>query len=319
MSETPMVMRALGVLSSHFFTVSMSVLFVSDGQTANALVHSALCNICPCLLVPFVPKPARGRSSFVKAIIFDGNESSFSDDLISKTKEAFPMTFICIYDPSLATNPIRRLHLFDRGANMVAHDIQSLLKVLSESVLFSGECNGSYQCPVCGLEGLSETEFWLHLPAYHINVPNERMARSCPICQRSTNKPLQVHVHEQHSPHRHSHSSTPKFYGFSLVVCRHPLTGNYLLCQEFCNQGYWVPGGAVDAGETFSTAAIRETMEEAGIDIELKGILGIDYEPHSDYVRMRVVFYAEPKDFDQLPKSIPDFESAGACWCCRGS
>jgi hypothetical protein len=33
------------------------------------------------------------------------------------------------------------------------------------------------------------------------------------------------------------------------------------------------------------------------------------------YVKMRVIFYAEPRDLSQLPKSIPDFESAGACWC----
>lgn len=71
----------------------------------------------------------------------------------------------------------------------------------------------------------------------------------------------------------------------------------------------------MDPGETFTTAAKRETLEEAGIDIEIKGILGLDYEPHFDYVRMRVVFYAEPVDCDQLPKSIPNFESAGACWC----
>jgi 8-oxo-dGTP pyrophosphatase MutT (NUDIX family) len=69
--------------------------------------------------------------------------------------------------------------------------------------------------------------------------------------------------------------------------------------------------------------AIRETYEEAGIHIELKGILGIEYNPiglssHSNnhVVRMRVIFFAEPKvDTSLIPKSIPDFESAGACWC----
>ena len=29
---------------------------------------------------------------------------------------------------------------------------------------------------------------------------------------------------------------------------------------------------------------------------------------------MRVIFYAEPKDPNQLPKSIPDYESVGASW-----
>jgi ADP-ribose pyrophosphatase YjhB (NUDIX family) len=47
-------------------------------------------------------------------------------------------------------------------------------------------------------------------------------------------------------------------------------------------------------------AALRETQEEAGLDVELKGILAVEYNPCGTYrgdsylVRMRVVFYAEP-------------------------
>lgn len=118
---------------------------------------------------------------------------------------------------------------------------------------------------------------------------------------------------------------TNQLFNFSLVICRHPLTGKFLLCQEFANQGFWCPGGAVDPGETLTTAAKRETLEEAGIDIELKGILCMEYNPVGIYkrnnnylVRMRVIFYAEPsldKGMQQLPKSSPDYESAGACWC----
>jgi len=37
----------------------------------------------------------------------------------------------------------------------------------------------------------------------------------------------------------------------------------------------YITGGAVDPGETFSEAAVRETKEEAGIDVELKGILKV--------------------------------------------
>lgn len=75
---------------------------------------------------------------------------------------------------------------------------------------------------------------------------------------------------------------------------------------EFSNQGFWLPGGAVDAGEGLTTAAHRECMEEAGIEIELKGILAIEYHPcgkqtssngnSSHLVRMRVIFFAEPTE-----------------------
>lgn len=77
----------------------------------------------------------------------------------------------------------------------------------------------------------------------------------------------------------------------------------------------------MDAGETFAEAAMRETMEEAGMLVELKGVLGISTCPGVDrrgncYMRMWVIFYAEPvMDVNQIPKSIPDFESAGAAWC----
>ena len=37
--------------------------------------------------------------------------------------------------------------------------------------------------------------------------------------------------------------------------------------------------------------------------------------PHGRYSRQRIIFYAEPVDNNQSPKAIPDFESAGACWC----
>jgi hypothetical protein len=38
-------------------------------------------------------------------------------------------------------------------------------------------------------------------------------------------------------------------------------------------------GGAVDPGESLTGAAVRETMEEAGVHVTLKGVLGIEYHP----------------------------------------
>ena len=67
--------------------------------------------------------------------------------------------------------------------------------------------------------------------------------------------------------------------------------------------------------ETFPEAAIRETKEEAGIDIALKGILRIEHSLCGErYARMRVVFYAEPISPLQPPKSISDKESEMALW-----
>ena len=62
------------------------------------------------------------------------------------------------------------------------------------------------------------------------------------------------------------------------------------------------------------SAAHRETKEEAGIDIVLKGILRIEHGINDQTARMRVIFFANPSDLNQAPKSEPDSESNGARW-----
>ena len=67
----------------------------------------------------------------------------------------------------------------------------------------------------------------------------------------------------------------PSILGIALIICRNPLTGKYLAVYEK-NKTWWVPGGRVDAPESFSDGARRECIEEAGINVELKGILRIE-------------------------------------------
>jgi ADP-ribose pyrophosphatase YjhB (NUDIX family) len=46
------------------------------------------------------------------------------------------------------------------------------------------------------------------------------------------------------------------------------------------DNGLWaIPGGAQDFGESIAKAAVRETKEEAGIDIEITGIVGVYTDP----------------------------------------
>jgi 8-oxo-dGTP pyrophosphatase MutT (NUDIX family) len=292
----------------------MSILFLSSDLSENSLLP-ALTN-CEASIIAQLKSAILDieAKAVYKAIIFDSS-AELSELDVRCYRDRYPTSFIVFYDPPSSSDPHKRLNYFDWGVNMVAHDVVSIISILSDVVLPAGRNGGTLSCPDCGMSNLSSYDLWLHLPAFHINTPNETYARKCPICDKLARKPLIVHIHDNHSPHPSASHSKPVFYGFSLVVCRHPATGLYLLCQEFSNQGFWVPGGAVDAGESFATAAIRETQEEAGIDITLKGILSVEHEPHDGYVRMRVVFYAEPVDPQQLPKSIPNFESAGACWC----
>ena len=54
----------------------------------------------------------------------------------------------------------------------------------------------------------------------------------------------------------YSRMSGSKMVKYALIICRRE--GKYLCVQEK-NRQWWIPGGAVEEGETFSQAAIRET------------------------------------------------------------
>lgn len=46
-----------------------------------------------------------------------------------------------------------------------------------------------------------------------------------------------------------------------------------------CISRFWLPGGRVDPGEGLMEAALRETREEAGVDVDLTGVLSIEFRP----------------------------------------
>ena len=99
-------------------------------------------------------------------------------------------------------------------------------------------------------------------------------------------------------------------YCFSLVVVK--LGRRILLVHERKHGQLWYfPAGRVEPGETFAEGALRETLEEAGVEIELEGILRVERSVLPDYARMRVIYLARPAD-DREPKSEPDDESLEA-------
>lgn len=51
-------------------------------------------------------------------------------------------------------------------------------------------------------------------------------------------------------------TSFDKCLGISMIVCQNPLTKKFLVIQEI-DQSWWIPGGRVDAPETFCEAGKR--------------------------------------------------------------
>ncbi len=74
-----------------------------------------------------------------------------------------------------------------------------------------------------------------------------------------------------------------------LKVCASVLISNKegLYLAELLNKeipgGVWVPpGGKLQIGETLRDCAIRETMEELGIQVQITGLFGISEKPYGD-------------------------------------
>ncbi|TWT66978.1 NADH pyrophosphatase [Posidoniimonas polymericola] len=101
-------------------------------------------------------------------------------------------------------------------------------------------------------------------------------------------------------------------YLFSVVAVRRG--DQFVLVQERKHgQRWYLPAGRVEPGETFECAARREVLEEAGIDVALTGLIGLEQSNTASGVRLRAVFTAEPVGDSPL-KSSPDKHTLQAVW-----
>jgi len=66
-------------------------------------------------------------------------------------------------------------------------------------------------------------------------------------------------------------------FGVSVAVIQN---GQILLTQRSDLPIWVLPGGAVDDGESLAQAAIRETREETGLEVELTRLVGVYSRPH---------------------------------------
>jgi 8-oxo-dGTP pyrophosphatase MutT (NUDIX family) len=56
-------------------------------------------------------------------------------------------------------------------------------------------------------------------------------------------------------------------------------TGEILMIRRTDNGNWALPGGAIEMSESVADAAIRETFEETGIQVEVTGLLGVYSDP----------------------------------------
>lgn len=78
------------------------------------------------------------------------------------------------------------------------------------------------------------------------------------------------------------HTITPNYTVGALCLIEHE--GRLLLLRQRHRDGWTLPGGLVDRGETAEQAACREVLEETGLVVEVGTAIGVVVEPRSRWV-----------------------------------
>lgn len=251
-------------------------------------------------------------------VIISGLGSDSSDkyyDLLNISLQTMKKSlFFIIYSYTAHDNPFMRESLVKEGVNMVTNSKKSLIEVLLR--IKSTFQPGALKCAFCPYK-LSEDSLWHHLPLYHINEYN--IDSDCPICKKQSKPNIQVHYRNNHGLCARGEvereiTEDISLYAYALVVVHRKRDNKFLAVQEFASSGFYLPAGRIDKGEDFKNAALREVKEETGLNVVLKGILTLQFK-QKDYAKLRIIFYAEMENENDECKSIPDYESAGACFC----
>lgn len=243
------------------------------------------------------------EKQFVAIVIYMESPSLCLNYLRNYLQLSQTYLFVIVFNDHATEDATFRWSASELGAHMVTNSFTAAASALSICMYRK---QGTYSCPFCEMTRFDEVELREHVSLFH-ESHKQNLCCTCPICKKMTRNFF------RHIFHDHGDGVVEERTGlYSICIVQRPSDKSFLMVQERGSAGFWVPGGGLNPGESYVKGAFRETLEEAGVFIDIKGIL--QFESASRGHWKRVVFYAEPKDENQIPKTMPDFESNGACW-----
>jgi 8-oxo-dGTP diphosphatase len=125
-------------------------------------------------------------------------------------------------------------------------------------------------------------------------------------------RPREVFFHDEAAP-------VASVVAPSVFVVARRDDGRLLLVRRL-DSGVWeLPGGQVDVGETASGTAVRETAEEAGVDVVVTGLAGLFTDPGhvvrgvGGQVRQQFVLLLRARPVGGAPRGDQQ-ETSAAAW-----
>eukprot|EP00924_Labyrinthula_sp_SR-Ha-C_P013491 snap_masked-scaffold_5-processed-gene-4.16-mRNA-1 protein AED:1.00 eAED:1.00 QI:0/-1/0/0/-1/1/1/0/424 len=263
------------------------------------------------------------ETRYINILVID-KENYAEDPEVAQIISGAPNVFTVMIDSQNSPVTAKQNLKFTRlGVNAFVAEIYHLVNsdIFLESFSFRpNELKADrYSCPICSLEGFTESQLQLHVPMYHANAPNSLLG--CPICPRTVlqndrffqRAGLNLHIQMMHglASRRDKPRHPAQLVAFVLITRLKNGIRQYLLTKEPAGLSrsrmtnfFWA-AGAVDNGETFEEAAMRESLEEAGVRVKLTGLVKLWSNG--------TIFHFLGETEDEA-KRLPDFESLGAVW-----
>lgn len=100
-------------------------------------------------------------------------------------------------------------------------------------------------------------------------------------------------------------------------ICFNPETNSILLVKHTYSEGWVLPGGGVEVGESMLTAIKRELSEETGLKCKSAKVLDV-YQNSSISKRDHVVIYIVEDWLEEQAHERPKLEIAETAWFSLG-